>query len=66
MRVRLNGEWHNLRDGITVADLVAQLGLERQRIAIELNRAIVPRQAYASVRLQEADEVEVVHFVGGG
>ncbi|GIW43690.1 MAG: sulfur carrier protein ThiS [Candidatus Binatia bacterium] len=66
MRVRLNGEWHNVKDGITVADLVAQLGLDHQRIAIELNRAIVPRPEYASVRLREADEVEVVHFVGGG
>lgn len=64
--MRLNGEWHTLRAGMTVADLVTELGLERQRIAVEVNRSIVPRQQYASVELREYDEIEVVHFVGGG
>ncbi|MCX8072649.1 MAG: sulfur carrier protein ThiS [Candidatus Binatia bacterium] len=66
VRVRLNGEWHSLRDGLTVAELVAELDLHNQRIAIEVNRAIVPRHEYANVRLRENDEIEVVHFVGGG
>ncbi|GBD26841.1 Sulfur carrier protein ThiS [bacterium HR30] len=66
MRVRLNGEWLTLRDGLTVADLIEELGLKRQRIAIEVNRSIVPRQEHAKVQLRDNDEIEVVHFVGGG
>ena len=47
-------------------DLVAELGLGAKRIAVEVNRDIVPREEYADCRLQAGDEIEIVHFVGGG
>lgn len=50
----------------TVADLIAELGLEGQRIAIERNQEIVPRTAFAATQLSEGDRIEVVQFVGGG
>ncbi|HKA52531.1 MAG TPA: sulfur carrier protein ThiS [Candidatus Binatia bacterium] len=66
MIVVLNGEKRGCREGWTLADLVADLGLTGRRIAVELNRNIIPRDEYATRRLQPGDEIEVVHFVGGG
>lgn len=51
---------------MTVAELVAELGLGARRIAVEVNRDIIPREDYADYCLHVGDEIEVVHFVGGG
>lgn len=51
---------------LTVADLVAHLGLADRRIAVERNRAIVKREAWALTRLEPGDAIEVLQFVGGG
>lgn len=66
MTVRLNGEQRECREGMTLADLVAELGLGAKRIAVEVNRDIIPREEYALCRLKTGDEIEIVHFVGGG
>ena len=64
--VRLNGDTRECREGMTLADLVAELGLGAKRIAVEVNRDIIPREEYAHCRLNAGDEIEIVHFVGGG
>ena len=64
--VMVNDETRALPDGATVADLVATLGLGARRIAVEVNRTVVPRAAYPSTMLRDGDAVEVIHFVGGG
>lgn len=66
MRVVLNGETRDFHDGVTVHDIVVDLGLTQRRIAVEVNRDILPRDAYAQRRLCEGDVVEIVHFIGGG
>ena len=66
MRVTLNGEERELRAGVTIADLVVQLGIAERRIAVELNRDILPRDDYGTRVLSDGDEVEIVHFIGGG
>lgn len=66
VQVTVNDEPRALADGATVADLVAALGLGPRRIAVEVNRDIVPRATYASTVLHDGDVVEVIHFVGGG
>jgi thiamine biosynthesis protein ThiS len=66
MRVTLNGEARDLSEGLTVNDLVDGLGLRKRRIAVEVNRDILPRDDYASRALQEGDVVEIVQFIGGG
>ena len=66
MRVTLNGETRDLREGITVSDLIAELGLVQRRIAVELNRGILPRDDYPQRLLREGDVLEIVHFIGGG
>lgn len=66
MRIKLNGEFHELADGQTVADLLAGLQLTGRRVAVELNQDIVPRSLHAETILHEGDRVEVVHAIGGG
>ena len=63
--VILNGEQRQVRAG-SIADLVASLGLDVKKVAVERNRAIVPRSTLADVALAEGDALEIVHFVGGG
>ncbi len=62
----MNGESRAMDAGTTVADLVATLGLGPRRIAVEVNRAVVPRADYAVTALRDGDAVEIIHFVGGG
>jgi thiamine biosynthesis protein ThiS len=66
MQVTVNDEPRTLPAGATVADLVASLGLGPRRIAVEVNRAVVPRATYADVALRDGDVIEIIHFVGGG
>ncbi len=66
MTVRLNGEERTLKEGSTVAELVAELALRVRRIAVEVNRDIISREEYATTELHHGDVIEVVHFVGGG
>ncbi len=66
MQIQLNGEPYELPAGQTVADLLARLDLTGRRLAVELNRDIVPRSAHASTALSAGDQVEVVHAIGGG
>ena len=62
----MNDEPRELTEGATVADLVASLGLGPRRIAVEVNRAVVPRAEYAATVLRGGDAVEIINFVGGG
>jgi thiamine biosynthesis protein ThiS len=66
MLLHINGEQRDLSDGLTVAALVAQLGMKPDRVAVELNLEIVPRTQWETSVLKEGDKLEVVHFVGGG
>ena len=66
MQVVLNGEAKQLPDGTTVTTLLASLGLDRRRVAVELNERVVPKAQHAETRLGEGDRLEIVTFVGGG
>ncbi|MGI9950868.1 sulfur carrier protein ThiS [Moorellaceae bacterium AZ2] len=66
MQIMVNGEKREIHPGTTVAGLLRQLGIDDRYMALERNRAIVPRQEYEKVVLQEGDEIEIVRFVGGG
>jgi len=66
MNIQLNGDKHALPDNSTAQDLVEQLGLGDKRLAMEVNREIVPRTTYATHTLHEGDAVEIVHAIGGG
>ena len=64
--IMVNGQAQEFEDGTTVTDLVRSLDLAAQRVAVELNGAIVPRATFDSTLLHDDDKVEIVHFVGGG
>ena len=66
MLVYLNGESKTIADGLTLAELVAQLDLPAARIAVELNRTVVRRSNWEKTKLSDDDRIEIVHFVGGG
>jgi len=66
VRIRLNGQWRQQARGLTVAALLAELSLEPRRVAVELNRNLLPRARYAETRLADNDELEIVTLVGGG
>ncbi len=66
MEIRLNGELRAVGEGISIAEVLEELGLSGRRVAVERNREIVPRDQYATTRLSAGDVVEVVQLVGGG
>ena len=66
MKITVNGEAHELNDGSTVRVLLETLGLGDTLVAVERNREIVPRATHAEAVLHDGDQLEVVHFVGGG
>src|SRR6266446_9855992 len=66
IEIRLNGETHELPASLSIAQLLEHFDLPRDRVAVERNRAIVPKPQWESVAVGQGDELEVVHFVGGG
>lgn len=66
VRLMVNGEAIEIARGTTLAGLIARLELDTRKVAVERNREIVPRSTYGTVALEERDELEIVHFIGGG
>ena len=66
MQVVINGENRNFEAPLTLAGLVQVLGMKTDRVAVELNRDIVPRDQWDRTQLADGDRLEIVHFVGGG
>jgi thiamine biosynthesis protein ThiS len=65
MKLTINGEVQS-SSAETLGALVEQLGMKPDRVAIELNREIVPRDLWAKTALHDGDSLEIVQFVGGG
>ncbi|MGZ5936187.1 MAG: sulfur carrier protein ThiS [Rhizomicrobium sp.] len=66
MNVTINGEAKHLNSAMTLNEMLAFLGLDPKKIAVERNLEIVPRSTYASVQVKDGDKYEIVHFIGGG
>ena len=66
LSVRINGENRHLPGGITISQMLNELGLDPQRVAVERNLEIVPRSTLENVCVEDGDDYEIVHFVGGG
>jgi len=64
--ITVNGALHDIQPGGTVAGLLAGLGLDQGKVAVERNEAIVPRSQYDTTALAPGDQIEIVHFIGGG
>lgn len=66
MRLIVNGEMREASDSATLADLLASLGIDGRRVAVERNREIAPKSLWGEIVLSEGDQLEIVQFVGGG
>jgi len=66
MVLTINGQDQEFDCDTNLASLVGQLGLQPDRVAVELNRELIPRDRWSSTQLSEGDKLEIVHFVGGG
>jgi thiamine biosynthesis protein ThiS len=69
LKLQINGQERAFPDApafFTLAALVESLGMKPDRVAVELNRNIVPRDQWPQTPLTDGDRLELVHFVGGG
>ncbi len=66
MNIYLNGEQREIANGTTLGELLTELDLTQQRIAVEINLNIIPRSLHAEMLLQADDKIEVVRAIGGG
>ena len=66
VEILVNGETRELKAGTTVEELVRELGLVPDRLAIEYNLHILKKKHWAATALAQGDRLEIVHFVGGG
>ncbi len=66
MLIVINGETREIKGGFSLLELLEQLHVKTERIAIEHNREIVPRSAWSETKISDGDRLEIVHFVGGG
>jgi thiamine biosynthesis protein ThiS len=66
MNLIINGEDRQFDSALTISALLERLGMKADRVAIELNRELVPRARWTATQLDDDDKLEIVHFVGGG
>lgn len=66
MQITVNGEIRELPEGSSVADLLQALGMTERRVAVEVNREIIPRSLHPRHPLQAGDRIELVQAIGGG
>ena len=66
MILTINGENRDFENVTTLSDLISQLGMKADRVAVELNRNLVRRDQWSDTKLSNGDKLEIVHFVGGG
>ncbi|HEX8817510.1 MAG TPA: sulfur carrier protein ThiS [Terriglobales bacterium] len=66
MKLQINGQPREFDSPLSLAGLIENLGMTAGRVAVELNRNIVPREQWTATNLADGDQLEIVHFVGGG
>ena len=64
--IRVNGEHRRVAGGTSVAEMINLLGLDPLRVAVERNFEVIPRSTLGQVCVEDGDDYEIVHFVGGG
>jgi len=66
LSIRVNGEHRRVPGGTSVSEMVNLLGLDPRRVAVERNLEVIPRSLLGTVCVEDGDDYEIVHFVGGG
>ena len=65
-KIQLNGDPYEINDGTNLDELLNKLKIKKNKVAIEVNGAIVEKNRYENMILRKDDKVEIVHFIGGG
>jgi thiamine biosynthesis protein ThiS len=66
LQIQVNGQQRDCRSGSTVGDLLRELDIKTERVAVELNLEILDRKDFERRSLQQGDRVEILSFIGGG
>lgn len=66
MKIFINGEAHEFEGPLTIQQLLEALSFTQKRIAIEVNREIIPHGQYSNTQINAEDRIEIVHAIGGG
>ena len=66
MNISLNGESRQIENNLLLSELIEQLGFAGKRLAVEINKEIVPKSEHGSYTIQDGDRIEIVHAIGGG
>ena len=66
LSIRVNGEHRRVMGPMNVAEMLREIGLDPGRVAVERNLDVVPRSLFAEGRVEDGDDYEIVHIVGGG
>ncbi len=66
MKIVINGESKTVSEKLTIQQLIQELGIAQQKLALEVNQEIVPRSTFSEYVLQPGDIVEIIHAIGGG
>lgn len=66
IKIQVNGEARTWRSGATVADLLSELDIKPERVAVELNLEILDRAVFGQRQIMDGDRVEIMSFIGGG
>jgi len=66
LSIRVNGEHRRVTRGLSIAEMLNEMGVDPLRVAVERNLNVVPRGTLEQVQVEDGDDYEVVHFVGGG
>jgi thiamine biosynthesis protein ThiS len=66
IEIQLNGQIHKLETSLSIEQLLNKLSINKKKVAVELNKSVVPKQKYSSIKIANQDVVEIVTFIGGG
>jgi thiamine biosynthesis protein ThiS len=66
LSIRVNGEHRRVMGPMNVAEMLREIGLDPGRVAVERNLGVIPRSLFGDVAVEDGDDYEIVHIVGGG
>ena len=66
IEIQLNGQIHKFETSLSIEQLLNKLLINKKKVAVELNKSVVPKQKYSSIKIANQDVVEIVTFIGGG
>jgi thiazole synthase len=66
VQIRVNGEPRRVPSGLSIAEMLGEIGIDPKKVAVERNLEIVPRSTFGQMQVEDGDAYEIVHFVGGG